>query len=87
MANSQVDMIYEHKLKNEDKERTKNYDLYPQYGCHFCYKNFSTFAESGYFPGLKHSTLEQNDNKIQKLFVGLYKPLELDALLTFHRIQ
>ena len=29
MANSQVDMIYEHKLKNEDKEKTKNYDLYP----------------------------------------------------------
>ena len=29
MANSQVDMIYEHKLENEDEEKTKNYDLYP----------------------------------------------------------
>ena len=54
---------------------------------HICYRKYSTIANKGCFPSIKHSLLEQNSYIAQKLFLGLYKSLELIALLTFHKMQ
>ena len=46
-------------------------------------RKFSASADRGCFHNKKHSTLDKNNYKIYKLFLGLYKPLELASIIIF----